>query len=79
MTILQTAKAQSMNWQSELVSLTSRLRKARLDKGLSQSQIASQLGICERSYRDFEAGKSDLSSSRLFKLAQSLGVRILIS
>tara|TARA_R110001583_G_scaffold195530_1_gene375481 strand:- start:20530 stop:20769 length:240 start_codon:yes stop_codon:yes gene_type:complete len=79
MTILQTAKAQSMNWQSELVSLTSRLRKARLDKGLSQSQIASQLGMCERSYRDFEAGKRDLYSSRLFKLAQSLGVRIFIS
>jgi hypothetical protein len=35
--------------------------------------------VCERSYRDFEAGKSDLSSSRLFKLAQALGIQILIS
>ncbi|AUG51516.1 helix-turn-helix domain-containing protein [Thalassospira marina] len=68
-----------MSWQSELVVLTSRLRKARVNNGLSQSQVASQLGICERSYRDFEAGKRDLSSSRLFKLAQTLGIRILIS
>ncbi|MEQ5775708.1 helix-turn-helix transcriptional regulator [Thalassospira sp. NFXS8] len=68
-----------MSWQADFVLLTYRIRKERLDKGLSQIEAANLIGVCERSYRDFEAGKSDLSSSRLFKLAQALGIQILIS
>jgi DNA-binding XRE family transcriptional regulator len=72
-------KARRMSWQADFVLLTYRIRKERLDQGLSQIEAATLIGICERSYRDFEAGKRDLSSSRLFKLAQILGVRIFIS
>ena len=35
-----------------------KLRQARLDKGMTQKQIAEYLGIGERYYKDIEYGKT---------------------
>lgn len=34
-----------------------KLRQARVDKGLTQQQVANELGICLRHYKYIEAGK----------------------
>lgn len=50
------------------------LAEARAKRGLTQSQVASTLGISRRYLCEIEAGKPGLYSERLFRLLGLLGV-----
>ncbi|MDI9261298.1 helix-turn-helix domain-containing protein [Alicyclobacillus sendaiensis] len=51
-------------------------RNARIAKGYTQKQIASMLGMTVRSYQRFEHGERNLSTDKLFRLAEILGVSV---
>lgn len=67
------------SWQSDYLILHTRLRQARLDKGLTQATAGACIGVSERTYRDFEAGKIDRPAAEVFRLAHLLGIKIIIS
>lgn len=50
---------------------------ARVIKGLSQENIASELGISIGAYSNIERGKSEVTVSRLYDLAKILKVSIM--
>ena len=67
------------NWQSDYLTLHTRLRQARQSKRLTQAGAGECIGVCERTYRDFEAGRTDLPAAVVFRLAPLLGINIIIS
>ncbi|AJD50320.1 MULTISPECIES: helix-turn-helix transcriptional regulator [Pseudomonadota] len=66
-------------WQSDYLTLHTRLRQARQSKRLTQAGAGERIGVCERTYRDFEAGRTDLPAAHVFRLAHVLGIKIIIS
>ena len=50
------------------------LKEARLNAGLSQKEVAEQLGVAKSSYSLYESGKREPDVERIKKLAQILGV-----
>ncbi|WP_417247591.1 MULTISPECIES: helix-turn-helix domain-containing protein [Pseudomonadota] len=67
------------NWQSNYLTLHTRLRQARQSQRLTQAGAGDCIGVCERTFRDFESGKSDLPAAHVFRLAHVLGIKIIIS
>ena len=55
-------------------SLPERIRLQRLQRGLSQENMADLLGLSTTAYGDIERGKTDLTLSRLSQIATVLGV-----
>jgi transcriptional regulator with XRE-family HTH domain len=53
-----------------------RIRRIRAGKGLSQANVAEDLGITSGAYAKIERGETDASSSRLMKIAEVLEVNI---
>ncbi|KZB52720.1 hypothetical protein TH44_07130 [Thalassospira xiamenensis] len=53
-----------------------RLRELRMLKGLGQSQIAKLLGITFQQVQKYERGANRVSASRLYDIAEALGVPI---
>ena len=53
-----------------------RIRLAREKSNYSQKEIAEQLAITTRSYRNIEAGTTKLTLSRLIPLCNILGIRM---
>lgn len=51
-----------------------KIRNLRLLKGLSQENIAKDLGISRVAYSDIERGKTDLTESRIKQIADVLDV-----
>lgn len=51
------------------------IRKIREFRNLTQEYLATQLGISTRSYGKIESGETDLTLSRLSKIAELLEVR----
>ncbi|ACA95079.1 MULTISPECIES: helix-turn-helix domain-containing protein [Burkholderia cepacia complex] len=47
--------------------------------GLTQAQLAARLGITQQSYAQLEANPSAVSIERLFKVLNTLGVRMMLS
>lgn len=56
--------------------ITEKIRLYRLKRGLSQENMADSLGISTTSYGDIERGKTDLSLSRFYRIAEILEVGI---
>ena len=54
----------------------SRLRQRRMQLGLSQEQLAGQLGITVPQMQKYEMGLNRISPSRLYKITCLLGVPI---
>lgn len=54
-----------------------RIRRIRAGKGLSQANIAEDLGITSGAYAKIERGETDASSSRLMKIAEVLEVNVI--
>jgi transcriptional regulator with XRE-family HTH domain len=52
------------------------LKSLRVDRGISQLEIAEKLGISRSSYIAFEQGKRDLALSEAQKLAQIFGISL---
>jgi len=59
----------------ELASnLSERIRQIRLQKGLSQENMADMLGLSTTAYGDVERGRTELSFSRLENIAKLLDI-----
>ncbi len=56
--------------------VTDKIRKLRVEKGISQDNVAFELGISHSSYSKIERGETDPNLSRLFELARIFGVGI---
>lgn len=50
------------------------LKDARISAGLSQKDVAEQLGVAKSTYSLYESGKREPDVSRIKKLAEVLGV-----
>jgi putative transcriptional regulator len=59
-----------------LKKLGTRIRKIRMDKGLSQSQLANEVDKDQQSIQRLEAGKINPSYFYLCEIADGLGVNI---
>ena len=46
------------------------IRALRLDRGLTQREVAELLGICQTGYSKYETGENDIPSAALITLAQ---------
>lgn len=53
-----------------------RLREARLQRGLSQERVAEEMGITFQQVQKYEKGLNRIGASRLWDLAQVLGMPI---
>lgn len=51
-----------------------RLRAARKMKGLTQTELAEQLGITQKSYQRMETGIHDLKMSTIYQLCKALNI-----
>jgi len=56
------------------MNLSEKLRFMRVFKGLSQEQVAEQIGLSTVGYGKIERGETDVSWSRLEKIAQAMGI-----
>jgi DNA-binding XRE family transcriptional regulator len=56
----------------------SALVKARIEKKLTQKQLASKLGIAQSALARFESGRTNPTLSFLQKITSSLGLKITI-
>lgn len=63
-------------WKGDLLTLQARIKKARKAAKITQAQAGQIIGVCERSYRDFENGDKDIPAASLFLLAATLGIRV---
>ncbi|WP_460945383.1 helix-turn-helix domain-containing protein [Spirosoma daeguense] len=55
-------------------SIAEKIRLQRLQRGLSQENMADLLNLSTTAYGDIERGKTDLTLSRLTQIAQALDV-----
>lgn len=51
-----------------------RLRQARKNKGLTQTELANRLGITQKSYQRMETGVHDLKMSTISQLCYALDI-----
>jgi XRE family transcriptional regulator, regulator of sulfur utilization len=61
---------------NNVAGLAEKIRLYRLQKGLSQENMADMLGLSTTAYGDIERGRTELSVSRLESIAQLLEVSI---
>lgn len=52
-----------------------KIREARVLRGLTQTKIAERLGISFQQLQKYETGNNRVSASRLFEIAELLGVK----
>lgn len=57
-------------------SIGERIRKCRVNKGLSQDYVANQLNISTPAYSNIETDKTEITVSRLIKIAEIFEVSI---
>lgn len=50
------------------------LKELRLERGMTQPEVADAIGIDPRTYRKYENGESDMNGDKLQKSAKVLGV-----
>lgn len=55
-------------------SISEKIRLQRLQRGLSQENMADLLGLSTTAYGDIERGKTDLTIARLTQIADALNV-----
>lgn len=51
-----------------------RLKSARKNKGLTQTELAEKLGITQKSYQRMETGNHDLKMSTIYQLCRALDI-----
>jgi len=52
------------------------LQQARLARGLSQQQVAAELGISQAYVSELESGKTSLALTRVFDMMRLTGMRL---
>ncbi len=58
------------------IEIGKRVRRARVAAGLTQTQLADQLGITFQQVQKYEKGVNRIGGGRLYKIARILGVKI---
>lgn len=58
------------------MNFAERLNKARKERKISAQQVAQQLNICLRSYRNYESGDREPSFAMLVQIADILDVSL---
>jgi transcriptional regulator with XRE-family HTH domain len=58
------------------IHVAMRVRQRRVELGLTQPEIAAELGITFQHLYKFEKAKSRISASRLYDLSKALGVPV---
>jgi transcriptional regulator with XRE-family HTH domain len=53
-----------------------RVRSRRLEQGLSQTELADQIGVTFQQVQKYETGTNRIGASRLERIAKTLGVSI---
>lgn len=53
-----------------------KIRDIRLQKGMTQQQLADKLGVKQCTVSDYETGRVDLTLPKLVRIAEALGVTI---
>lgn len=53
-----------------------RIRKCRVNKGLSQDYVANELSLSTSAYSNIETDKTELTVNRLIKIAEILEVKV---
>ncbi|MBS7671397.1 helix-turn-helix transcriptional regulator [Croceicoccus gelatinilyticus] len=56
-----------------MTGLPSSLRVARVEAGLSQAQLAQQVGIARQTFNQIEQGETDPRLSTAMRIARALG------
>lgn len=56
------------------ITVGSRVRRARLSRGMSQSALAEQIGVTFQQVQKYENGSNRISASKLVEIADHLGV-----
>lgn len=51
-----------------------RLKQARKEKGLTQTQAAEKLGLSQQTWQRFETGKYDLKMSTIYNICKLLDI-----
>lgn len=51
-----------------------RLKQARLDKGYTQTEIATKLDIPQQTWQRYETGKYDLKMSTIYNICRALDI-----
>ncbi|WAJ26825.1 helix-turn-helix domain-containing protein [Antarcticirhabdus aurantiaca] len=57
-------------------ALATRIREARISKGLTQSALADEIGVTYQQYQKYESGQNRITAARLFRLARALDLPI---
>jgi len=65
-----------MDEEAFMKLLSERIRQLRIEKGLTQIDVASKMGIDDSSYRKIESGRTNPTSRTLYKLAVALDVSV---
>ena len=55
-------------------NLASKLKQARINKGLTQKQVYNQLGVVQSTFSSWETGKAEPDAETLIKLCQIYGI-----
>src|SRR5947208_4484543 len=58
------------------IHVAMRVRERRTELGLTQSELAGELGITFQSLYKYEKGKNRISAGRLYGLSKALGVPV---
>ncbi len=58
------------------IEIGKRVRRARVATGLTQTQLADQLGITFQQVQKYEKGVNRIGGGRLYRIARILGVKI---
>lgn len=51
-----------------------RLKQARLNKGYTQVEIASKIGVPQQTWQRYETGKNDLKMSTIYAICKVLDI-----
>ena len=68
--------SRSIDWRGSYLALTGLLARRREELGVSQEDLAAQLGVGRRTLQRWEHGEADVPGMRLFQWAAALGVTI---
>ena len=71
---LVVAGKRSLSMQGKIKEIAVRIKELRELSGISTAEMAASLDLSEAAYQSYEAGKEDISASRLYEIAQKLGV-----
>ena len=63
-----------IHFSEDIMGYCKVIRNLREDHDLTQSYIANQLGVCQRTYADYELGKTRIPVESLIKLAKFYNV-----